>query len=253
MGCILEAASYLFDAAEQAAKVDGEMAARFYLRSSADYVSQGHFVKAAVIQRRVAAIRRGEAAWPAAAAAMSFAAELYESGDDLQQAARCHHEAGIHNLTAERFEDARVSFERSAACASDSNMSRGRVTDILLDALIAALASGDMTAVEAAVLRYGKRYFAFNVSYARRFALDVMECARDLRLDEYMDHVWNLDHALELAPYQLTALLRVYQMFVAELGDIDRIAAQAELEARKRKTKKTAAGEKAKREGGGAA
>ena len=203
----LVAATFFVDGGECMERVDVLEAVHIYGRAVALYAVQGRFVSAASTQLRVAEIYEADGAHYQAAEAFQFAAD-YFIGDDLYvPTVMALHRAGVC-LCEEggSWRDASDKFDRAAYFAADHNLAKLRVPALMLDAGLCLLADGDIAAVEDYVVECCQRSEEFSVGREKRFLLDTVDVLRAALVDDFVDHCWNLDFVVGLAPHQLGIL-----------------------------------------------
>lgn len=203
LGKELIAATFFVDAGDCAERVDTELATFCYVNAVAGYVVNGRFPAAAAVQRRIAALHVESGAHFEAGRAFCYAAELFSGGDDPLQATLHMYEGGQHYVHARKFAEACTAFERAAGIAEDTNLLRAKKPLLLLDALLSLLATGDVAMSEDFLRRHSSTDPFFRSSREYRFANDIIGCTRVLAIHKFMDHAWNFDYAVELAPHQL--------------------------------------------------
>jgi alpha-soluble NSF attachment protein len=209
LGCILEAASYYADAGSYACRLDNTIAVRYFSLAVSNFVKDGKFKQGAACERVLGEVCKADGAHKDAGMAFVYAAELYMTADDYQQAALMFYQAGMEYMSAKEYMDGRKAFENAGKQADTDNLMRYRAPTFLLSSALALLATGDVPATEAFLLTLCKKFPLFATRREATFLHDILACAKLMDHDAYIDHVWNYDYVKELEPHELEYVIPI--------------------------------------------
>jgi tetratricopeptide (TPR) repeat protein len=77
------------------------------------------------------------------------------------------------------------------------------VPEMMFDAALCLIAEGDLPRAEDYIIECSRRDAGFAVGRERRFLYDIIDCARASEVDDFVDHVWNMDYVDALDPFEL--------------------------------------------------
>lgn len=203
LGNLSMAASYYVDAGDVGSKADFEASLRYYAMAVTNFVKEGRFLQAAVVERKLSELCKEERRYADAGRAFSYTGELYSAAFQFQQGALMYFQSGVSFVNAGEYKTASDAFMAAVEAADSDNLTRYRVPFILLDACLCLFATADVGATEKLIMYASRRFPAFATRPQRKFVFELVQCAKDLLYHDFIDHVWNYDYVVELVPFEL--------------------------------------------------